>query len=347
MRRTAVTVMLAAALFMITSGLTAQQVLYEEYFTGGTTDLEWTSAWSDSAGNPLNFMEVDSVDSNPSGDGWIGVATGDTASLGGLGLLWSGEFDLMDYSIEAEVLVNPNSGFYEGVMVKIDTTGGVVKGYQLVSNFNPMFGAERIRFRYYESLQPNIIVLAEWSGADIPGGPPTEESWHHLELRVQNFEFRCFWDRQELSGGPFFDTTLPEGPFGIYAFDMMDLPRARVDDIVVRSYASGIEEPGEENSIPKALALGQNYPNPFNPSTVIPLSISSSDGAGEQHVKLSIFDLRGREVRRLIDRPMPEGNHKVHWDGKDTSGGTLPSGVYIYRLKSGNETETRKMILAR
>ncbi|MFQ6104576.1 MAG: T9SS type A sorting domain-containing protein [Candidatus Glassbacteria bacterium] len=347
MMKTATIIFLTVSLSLITGGLKAQEILYEEYFTDGTTDLEWTSAWIDSIGTPLTPMEVDSVDFNPSGDGWIGVVTGNVELLGGLGLAYAGDFDLMNYSIEAEVFVSPTSGYYNALTAYIDTIGGVVRGYQLVAGFNSAFGLERIRLRRYSSMQPEIEDLMDWEGEDIPGGPPTEDGWHTMKLEIENYGIRCYWDRTELTVDPIYDFELVKGPFGVYVFDFMGQSQTLIDDIVVRRTGTGIDEPGEENSVPLAFALGQNYPNPFNPSTTIPLTISDVEDLDNQHVILSIYDLRGREVRRLIDRPMQPGSYQIHWDGKDSAGRDLSSGVFIYKLRRGYESATHKMILAR
>jgi hypothetical protein len=105
---------------------------------------------------------------------------------------------------------------------------------------------------------------------------------------------------------------------------------------------SSITEPGNPGlTLPKAYSLFQNYPNPFNPSTTI--SFDLPEGKRRQYVDLGIYDIRGRLVRKLIDSSLEPGTHKVCWDGRDERGMRVPSGVYLYVLKAGNETLTRKM----
>lgn len=86
---------------------------------------------------------------------------------------------------------------------------------------------------------------------------------------------------------------------------------------------------------PAQFSLNQNYPNPFNPSTVIKYEIPF---AGK--VEMKVFDLLGREIAVLVKDYMEEGIHTVRFNGDN-----LPSGVYLYRIRTGNYTETRKMIL--
>ncbi len=98
--------------------------------------------------------------------------------------------------------------------------------------------------------------------------------------------------------------------------------------------------PPEEK--PKDYFLLSNYPNPFNPSTTIRFSVPTTS-----QVNLAIFDVLGKKVRTLVDRVMDQGTHPVTWDGKDDNGESLSSGVYMYRMRSANFVETRKMILTK
>lgn len=98
-----------------------------------------------------------------------------------------------------------------------------------------------------------------------------------------------------------------------------------------------------ENSAQAAVTtyeLEQNYPNPFNPATAIQFSVKE---AGE--VRLSIYDLQGREVRVLISARLEPGQHTRHWDGRDQSGRPVPSGAYFYKLRVNGFEQTRKMTL--
>jgi hypothetical protein len=89
-------------------------------------------------------------------------------------------------------------------------------------------------------------------------------------------------------------------------------------------------------------ALDQNYPNPFNPETRIQFSIPKT-----HQTLLRIYDAIGREVRTLMDRVVETGEYVVHWDGKDNNGAAVASGIYFYRLSSGDFVSTKKMILVR
>jgi tartrate-resistant acid phosphatase type 5 len=86
--------------------------------------------------------------------------------------------------------------------------------------------------------------------------------------------------------------------------------------------------------------LLQNSPNPFNPSTAIKYYIP-----GATEVAIKIYDILGREVRTLINQQMTGGYHIVYWNGKDSRGEDVASGIYLYRLTAGSYSDTKKMNL--
>ena len=91
------------------------------------------------------------------------------------------------------------------------------------------------------------------------------------------------------------------------------------------------------------LTLHQNHPNPFNPSTTISYYVPA---AGP--VTLDVYDSSGKLVARLLERAMKQkGTHLVEWRGRDAQGRSVSSGVYFYRLTSGKETISKKMVLLR
>jgi len=104
-----------------------------------------------------------------------------------------------------------------------------------------------------------------------------------------------------------------------------------------------------EETVPTEFKLEQNYPNPFNPSTIIKYSIPSVKtpllgGVGGGLVTLKVYDILGREVTTLVNKEQKPGNYEITFDAGSAAGG-LSSGLYFYRLKSGNFIETKKMIL--
>ena len=82
------------------------------------------------------------------------------------------------------------------------------------------------------------------------------------------------------------------------------------------------------------MTLQPNYPNPFNPSTTI--SYEMSEG-GDVH--LGVYDLKGQLIEILVNGNVTPGHHSVAWNGNKVS-----SGLYFYKLSSGNEVLTKKML---
>ena len=87
-------------------------------------------------------------------------------------------------------------------------------------------------------------------------------------------------------------------------------------------------------------ALKQNYPNPFNPETTINFYVAKN---GE--VIIDVYDLKGRKVKTLVENTYNKGSHSVVWNGKNEQGNDVASGVYLYRMRNGGFSSTRKMIL--
>lgn len=90
-----------------------------------------------------------------------------------------------------------------------------------------------------------------------------------------------------------------------------------------------------EITVDNSFKLSQNYPNPFNPATTIEYTIPEKN-----RVTLKIYDMLGKEITTLVDKEQEEGSYIVMWDASSFS-----SGVYIYKLTSGNYVETKRMVL--
>ncbi len=99
-------------------------------------------------------------------------------------------------------------------------------------------------------------------------------------------------------------------------------------------------ETKEEQLVPTEFALSQNYPNPFNPVTTIAYQLPTAS-----NVTLKIYNLRGQEIRTLVEEEKPAGYYSIQWDGLDKQGMKVSSGVYIYRITGGSEfTASKKML---
>jgi endo-1,4-beta-D-glucanase Y len=161
---------------------------------------------------------------------------------------------------------------------------------------------------------------AEWNNGSFVGGFAVGGMAHSQEM-VDSFAGRLayldaqYWDNQyyNLSLKLIYEVVLTGN------FWKPELP-------------SGIEEP---KSQPGGLYLAQNYPNPFDEVTTIEYSISSAG-----FVRLAIYDIMGREVKKLVEESISAGEHTAHVNMQN-----LSSGVYIYRLEAEGNSIQKKMIL--
>lgn len=96
------------------------------------------------------------------------------------------------------------------------------------------------------------------------------------------------------------------------------------------------------SQIPDKFELSQNYPNPFNPTTKFRYSLPES-----KNVKVSVFDLNGKQVAQLVNAYQNAGSYEVTWNGKNDAGIQVASGTYVYRVEAGDFVQTKKMILLR
>jgi hypothetical protein len=102
---------------------------------------------------------------------------------------------------------------------------------------------------------------------------------------------------------------------------------------------SPVEE--EEGSfVPQDFELYQNYPNPFNNETVIRFNLLKP-----AEVTLAVYNILGQKVRTIVEGRLGAGPQTLSWDGQDEKGNDLSSGIYFYRLKAGELTETKRLVL--
>ena len=108
----------------------------------------------------------------------------------------------------------------------------------------------------------------------------------------------------------------------------------------------GCDEPTDinddtgEGGLPEGFVLHQNHPNPFNPSTTISFALPV-----RSDINLSVFNILGRKVATIADDTYEAGYHSLIWDGRDSEGREVSSGVYFYRLDTDKFSECRKMLL--
>ena len=104
---------------------------------------------------------------------------------------------------------------------------------------------------------------------------------------------------------------------------------------------SAVEDP-DQDSLPAVTSLAAAAPNPFNPRTEISFKL-----AGPGRARLDIFDVKGQLVRTLVNAYLEAGSHQEIWNGRDSGGLEVGSGVYLYRLNTTAGMLEGKMLLVR
>jgi hypothetical protein len=108
-----------------------------------------------------------------------------------------------------------------------------------------------------------------------------------------------------------------------------------IDDIKLTGYCGTLVGISENPAIPKRFALSQNYPNPFNPSTTIKYQLPK-----ESLVKITVFDVLGKQVGVLVNEKKNAGFYEVDFNSEG-----LASGLYLYKIEAGDFTDVKKMML--
>jgi carboxypeptidase T len=115
-----------------------------------------------------------------------------------------------------------------------------------------------------------------------------------------------------------------------------------IDDVEIFEYTNQIVSVNDKIELPTEFSLSQNYPNPFNPSTIIKYSIPAIKGRNVsklQNVTLKIYDILGREVSTIVNKGQSAGNYEVTFEAKN-----ITSGIYFYKLQSGDFIKSMKMM---
>ena len=115
-----------------------------------------------------------------------------------------------------------------------------------------------------------------------------------------------------------------------------DSTEVRINEIWYNETPTGMSI-SDDAPIASRYELGQNYPNPFNPITHIRFNIPETG-----NTKLTVFNMMGETVANLVNGVVSAGGHTVSWNAAN-----MPTGVYFYRLESGNFTQTRKLLLVK
>lgn len=137
----------------------------------------------------------------------------------------------------------------------------------------------------------------------------------------------------------------PPGGIFKYSYAFSDVSGGQAPFVVpctlhVTNLLSDADDADPADLLPQEFQLAQNYPNPFNPTTTVKYYVAS-----KSIVNLSVYNILGQRVATLVDREMDAGWQEVQWNGTDSDGNDVASGVYFYKMAAGDYVDTKKMLL--
>ena len=165
-------------------------------------------------------------------------------------------------------------------------------------------------------------------------------NWDAIGTSRDFIEYKIYRDDEYLNSTTqlfYFDQGVPTGVYSyyltaVYSGDWESESGNTVE--IDHTDANGIQTPFINS-------LNGNYPNPFNPETAIYFSVAQTSS----FVSLEIYNLKGQKIKTLINEILSAGSHSVVWNGTDKNEKPVSSGVYLYKMKTGNYVSTKKMIL--
>jgi hypothetical protein len=194
------------------------------------------------------------------------------------------------------------------------------------------------------SSNANVSYRSIDNPGELYDGFTDQEKWNFLSGGLQTQNLDNVDVSTLLAEGP---VSIPPGGTRVFAFavvggnSLSELETNADNALNAWNNPSSPIEPNQTN-LPDQYALHQNFPNPFNPTTTISYQLARSGD-----ITLKIFNITGQEVQILENGVKQAGNHQINWDGKDSNGQIVASGVYFYQLTIRNEenlTLTRKLM---
>ena len=184
-------------------------------------------------------------------------------------------------------------------------------------------------------------------------------AWHHDGTLLPDYPLETGWSRSsptitDLDGDGDIEILIGSMDDNLYAWDLegnyntnnIEWSMFRYDLLNTGCYqneTTGIEEFPPDQLLPASIVLHQNYPNPFNPSTTISFSLTTES---TENTELIIYNLKGQKVKTFSNLPIYKSlKQQIVWDGTDKNNQPVSSGIYFYKLKTGGEMITKKMLL--
>jgi len=167
----------------------------------------------------------------------------------------------------------------------------------------------------------------------------TQNTWYHVEIVTEDSLFQCYVDSNLVFEVT--DTTFTTGKAGLYCHGNTGSYWDNFSVVQTNYTPTGIIPPEMENVV-STFRLEQNYPNPFNPTTHIRFALPQ-----ENRVVLNIYNILGQQIKSYQLGRLSQGEYEYTWNGTNSEGNPVASGVYLYELNAGEFHQTKKMFLLR
>ena len=189
---------------------------------------------------------------------------------------------------------------------------------------------------YFASNDNQIFTLGGFStGSSIESYPESRRLWATYYFTLENWNPNDSLVIDILSAEKLDFEFVREGPYYPIGYKPLFLGALRISGI-----PTDINE--TESELPQDFLLAQNYPNPFILTTTLEFSLPK-----KSHTLLEIFNIEGKKVQTLVDQVLSAGPHKFEWNASFSDNTKAPTGIYFYRLKSGEYEKSNKMILTK
>lgn len=282
-------------------------ILYQDDFEDNTIN----PAWSFRNGSWVESGGLMRQTSNYWSGGYIGGAYAIVGSKS-----WP------DYTLSADISSADNDNI------------GLVFRYQDPQNFYlfawELEGSLRFIKRFVDGVETNLA---------LDNVPYDQNTWYHVKIITDDSLIQCYIDSSLVFDVT--DTTFATGKVGLYCYGNTGSYWDNFSVVQTHYTPTGITTPAMENVV-KTFQLEQNYPNPFNPSTHIRFYLPQ-----EKFVVLNIYNILGQRIKSFQFGALATGEHEYTWDGTNSLGKPVASGVYLYELNAGNFYQTKKMFLLR
>ena len=253
---------------------------------------------------------------------------------------WDGVINVLDILQIADIIINDGAGFSEGQLWAAELNNdGTIDIYDLLQMVDVIMGGSYARTIDTNGLvtviqQGHTVYLStsgSVAGLQITLSAPVDESITNLT----DFTFAHNGERVLLY-------TMNQDVLTGERIPIIELPDGVTITTVKAGNAYGEKQTVTVTLAPETFAVHQNYPNPFNPTTAIQVDL-----VDKTQIAVMIYDIQGKLVQELVNTQLEAGYHRLNWDGRNSIGSPVSSGVYFIQVVTPDNLKTIKAMVLR